>query len=709
MADAEETAALARASVRYAVEALAVDGAAIVEDGRVLDAEGVDPDAADPELLERLGAVTTALIRPDLALVVWRATGDPADADSVAAYARLLGTLARLWTGAGESERTQLFASLRSRERLLEQLAAIQRTITHRVPLQEVLDTIVKGAAALFEADVVNLRLLDPNDPETLVMAATHGLDIEFERATRRSSVHEGASGQAVREQRLVVVEDYRARENRSRIARASSESALAVPLHEHGTVIGSMMVGSERPGRRFDPGDGELLVAYAEQASLALAAARTVDGMRQAFRDSLTGLPNRALFLDRLEQALVRADRVGTEATVLFLDLDRFKPVNDSLGHLVGDRLLVDVAGRIESCLRRGDTAARLGGDEFAVLLGGDDCGADEAAAVAERIIHAISQPFHLPEGEIYLGVSIGMASGRDEAEELLRNADMAMYRAKSRGRGCYAAYERGMRAAIVSRLEVEADLRRAIERGELELHYQPVVELATTRIRGLEALLRWSHPKRGLVSPGEFLPVAEETGLIVPIGRWVLRQACADLVGWHAVDPELVLSVNLSVRQLRRSDLLDDVITALAAGIDPSKLVLELTESELLRESEAGNEMLAALRRLGVRLAIDDFGTGYSSLQYLTRIPADVLKVAKPFVEGLGRGGPADMAVARTVLALGDALGIPTVAEGIETAEELERLLELGCELGQGFALARPRPAAGVPELLGSTARAA
>jgi EAL domain-containing protein (putative c-di-GMP-specific phosphodiesterase class I) len=284
-----------------------------------------------------------------------------------------------------------------------------------------------------------------------------------------------------------------------------------------------------------------------------------------------------------------------------------------------------------------------------------------------------------------------------------------MAMYRAKSRGRGCYAAYERGMRAAIVSRLEVEADLRRAIERGELELHYQPVVELATTRIRGLEALLRWSHPKRGLVSPGEFLPVAEETGLIVPIGRWVLRQACADLVGWHAVDPELVLSVNLSVRQLRRSDLLDDVITALAAGIDPSKLVLELTESELLRESEAGNEMLAALRRLGVRLAIDDFGTGYSSLQYLTRIPADVLKVAKPFVEGLGRGGPADMAVARTVLALGDALGIPTVAEGIETAEELERLLELGCELGQGFALARPRPAAGVPELLGSTARAA
>jgi diguanylate cyclase (GGDEF)-like protein len=483
----------------------------------------------------------------------------------------------------------------------------------------------------------------------------------------------------------------------------ADAFSGLAVPLHEHGAVVGAVVVASRDPGLVLPPSQREMLVSFAEQASVALAAAKTAHSIRHAFNDSLTGLPNRALLLDRLEVALGRADRERKPVSVLFLDLDGFKVVNDSLGHVAGDRLLIDVAARLRACLRRGDTAARIGGDEFAILLG--DLGNPERAEdVAERVIAALREPFTVLGREVFVSASIGIAYGQDDAHDLLRNADVAMYRAKrSDEAGAYATFEPGMHTAVVERLEIEADLRRAIERDELVLHYQPIIEIATGRISGVEALLRWAHPRRGLVMPFEFIPLAEETRLILELGRWVLREACRQAALWHA-DPRADrpwVSVNLSGLQLLDSSLNADVAAALAdSGLDPASLALEVTETVLVQDVSAAFEQLQKLRSLGVSIAIDDFGTGYSSLRYIRRFPADMLKIAKPFIDGLH--DETDTALVRTIVALANSLGLRTVAEGIEDHRQWARLRELGCQLGQGYLFARPLAAHDLTELL-------
>jgi diguanylate cyclase (GGDEF)-like protein len=388
---------------------------------------------------------------------------------------------------------------------------------------------------------------------------------------------------------------------------------------------------------------------------------------------------------------------------SVLFLDLDGFKVVNDSLGHVAGDRLLIDVARRLSDCLRRGDTAARIGGDEFAILLG-DVGNPDRAPRVAERVIAALGEPFTVLGREVFVSASIGIAYGRSDAQNLLRNADVAMYRAKRSGEGgAYAIFEPSMHAAVIERLEIEADLRRAIERDELVLHYQPIIELASSRVAGLEALLRWAHPRRGLVMPFEFIPLAEETRLILELGRWVLREACRQAAAWRA-DPRTDrtwVSVNLSGVQLLDSSLDAEVAAALAdSGLEPASLTLEITETVLVQDVAAAVDRLEKLRALGVSIAIDDFGTGYSSLRYIRRFPADMLKIAKPFVDGLH--DETDTALVRTIVALADSLGLRTVAEGIEDHRQLGRLRELGCLLGQGYLFARPLAAHDVTELL-------
>jgi diguanylate cyclase (GGDEF)-like protein len=453
------------------------------------------------------------------------------------------------------------------------------------------------------------------------------------------------------------------------------------------------------------------MLVSFAEQASVALAAAKTANSIRHAFNDSLTGLPNRALLLDRLEVALARAEREDQPVSVLFLDLDGFKVVNDSLGHVAGDRLLIDVARRLSGCLRRGDTAARIGGDEFAILLA-DIGNPDRAPRVAERVIAALGEPFTVLGREVFVSASIGIAHGQNDAQNLLRNADVAMYRAKRSGEaGAYATFEPSMHAAVVERLEIEADLRRAIERNELVLHYQPIVELVSGRVVGLEALLRWTHPRRGLVMPFEFIPLAEETGLIVDLGRWVLHEACRQAARWRN-DPQTGrpwVSVNLSGLQLLDGSLDAEVAAALAdSGLDAAGLTLEITETVLVQDVAAAVDRLEILRALGVSIAIDDFGTGYSSLRYIRRFPADVLKIAKPFVDGLH--DESDAALVRTIIALADSLGLRTVAEGVEDREQLARLCDLGCALGQGYLFARPLAPEDVTDLLhGAVAHAA
>jgi diguanylate cyclase (GGDEF)-like protein/PAS domain S-box-containing protein len=429
-----------------------------------------------------------------------------------------------------------------------------------------------------------------------------------------------------------------------------------------------------------------------------------------QAFHDPLTGLANRALFFDRVTHALERRGRMQEGLAVLFLDLDNFKTVNDSLGHAAGDRLLVAAAVRLGVCVRASDTVARLGGDEFAVLI--EDATGDIASVAAERITSALRAPFELEGKEVFVTASLGIAFAEagSTASELLRNADMAMYTAKGRGKGRSERFETRMHREALDRLELEADLRRALERDEMILQYQPIVSLDTGSVIGMEALVRWRHLDRGLMYPGQFIPLAEETGLIVGIGEWILREACRQAkaweVKWHP-DVPLTLSVNISGQQLQHAGVVDSVRRALArSGLRPHDLVLEITESVLMQHTETMLARLTELRAVGVRLAIDDFGTGYSSLSYLQRFPIDILKIAKPFVDdvGTGEGNPA---LARAIIALGESLSLRTIAEGIELREQWMGLRALGCEMGQGYFFARPLAAEAMGQLIADNAR--
>ena len=415
---------------------------------------------------------------------------------------------------------------------------------------------------------------------------------------------------------------------------------------------------------------------------------------MHQAFHDPLTDLANRSLFLYQVGHALTRASRLGKVVTVLFLDLDNFKTVNDSLGHAAGDRLLVDAARRLATCVRDSDLISRLGGDEFAVLVE-DAATADDVLQIAERIATALGRPFMLGGKEVFVSASVGIAQtmAGESSDELVRNADVAMYVAKSRGKGQHVFFEPMMHTAALERLVVEADLRQAIEREEFFLQYQPIVLLETGEIIGAEALVRWCCRERGTVPPGVFIPIAEETGLITAIGRWVLRRACRTAHQWEVERGHAMrITVNLSGRQLQEPGIVEDVRAALAdSGLDPKHLVLELTESMLMHNTELSIARLSALKALGVSLAIDDFGTGYSSLSYLQRYPIDILKIDKAFVDVIDKAGEGPV-LASAIVALGETLRMNTVAEGIETEEQRRQLILLGCELGQGYLFARP-----------------
>ena len=418
------------------------------------------------------------------------------------------------------------------------------------------------------------------------------------------------------------------------------------------------------------------------------------------ARHDALTDLPNRLLFHEQLERALAGTARGGSLA-VLCLDIDHFKDVNDTLGHPIGDLLLKVVAARIRACIRGIDAVARLGGDEFAIVQAGGAQPTD-ATALAARLIETVGAPFELDGHEVIVGMSIGIAISPDDGTDpfqLLKNADMALYRAKSDGRGVYRFFEPEMDALMQARRALELDLRKAIAQGDFELYYQPIVDISTRHVRGFEALIRWRHPQRGMVLPLDFIPLAEETGLIIPLGEWVLRQACKEAAGWPGV---VDVAVNLSPVQFKNKNLVTTVMMALsAAGLAPSRLELEITESVLLQESEATLAMLHQLRSFGVKISMDDFGTGYSSLGYLRTFPFDKIKIDRSFIRGMSDGGES-LAIVRAVAAMGRSLGIVTTAEGVETSEQFERLKVEGCTQAQGYYFSPPRPAAEVRGLL-------
>jgi diguanylate cyclase (GGDEF)-like protein len=419
-----------------------------------------------------------------------------------------------------------------------------------------------------------------------------------------------------------------------------------------------------------------------------------------QAFHDAVTDLPNRALFVERVRHAIGRARREGGDLAVIFLDIDDFKTINDSLGHSAGDAVLIDVAKRLSQSIRASDTAARFGGDEFLVLLE-DLEDQDTVVEVAERILEELRRPLVVAGNELSVRGSIGIAAlgGRSSAsaDELIRDADAAMYVAKRDGKGAWRVFEAEMHAGVLARLELRADLQRALAEGQFTLLYQPIVRLADEALAGMEALIRWQHPHRGTVLPEEFIQLAEETGLIIPIGRWALREACATAVALGRELPEAEpphMSVNVSVKQLQQADIVADVREALAlTGLEASLLTLEITESMLMDNPEVAAVTLAELRSLGVRIAMDDFGTGYSSLGYLSRFPVDVIKMDRSFM----RPGttPEALDLSSAVVAMGSSLALEVVAEGMEREEQLQRLRELGCEFGQGFHFAAPMDA--------------
>ncbi len=545
----------------------------------------------------------------------------------------------------------------RARHHALEVLLSIQRAISHRAPLATILTAITDGASAVLRGCPVSLVLDDALDPA--------------------NPLRVGA---------LI----------------SSAPDVFAAPVHVQGIPAGHLRAATA-DGAPLSEADRALLSTFAEHASLALTDARTVEAMEEAFHDPLTGLPNRPLFIDRLTEAL-RQEDAGVIA-VLFIDLDRFKAVNDTLGHAAGDELLLQVADRIRAVTRADSSAARFGGDEFALLV--RDCGGPgqecPAVAVADRVIAALAVPFVVRGKAVVVGATVGIALSGDDrsATELLADADLAMYRAKAAGGGRSATFDPQMRRDLLSRLGLEADLSVALARGQLAVEFQPMVDLVTGRPFAVEALLRWHHHDRGMVSPAELVPIAEANGLIVPIGRWVLEESCRWLATWRRTIPDLRMSVNVSVLQLREQGFTADVRRAIAeAGVPASALIIEVTESALISDTDDTIETLHALADMGIAVALDDFGTGYSSLSYLHRFPVNILKIDRSFVSG-GHVDKSDQLV-RTVIELGRAYELEVVAEGIEDEVQLRRLIRAGCRFGQGYHLGRPMQAGVVLERL-------
>jgi diguanylate cyclase (GGDEF)-like protein len=601
----------------------------------------------------------------------------------------------------------QAYISEREKHERLELLYESSRILQHSPEIDSTLVALLSHARAMFRAELAEV-VLYPRSPGAEGLWARSWHDRDPEIATPGKDALAEPLHHLVRTSTGPFM--YETRDHRGRVARQ-----MVGALRGESDIIGALVVTNRlTEGTTFGDDDLRLLETLANQTAVALEnghleqslaeLSRLKEQLRhQAYHDPLTGLPNRTLFLETV------ADRMDGESpgmpVVLYLDLDDFKVVNDTLGHDAGDRLLCDVAARLRTVLRAGDIAARLGGDEFAILLD-DPLGLGRARVVADRIIDALRATFALDGRDIAIGVSIGIAAARigTGADELLRDADVAMYTAKATGKNRVTVFEPTIHAAIVARHELSAELSRSLGRGELDVFYQPIVELATRRITGVEALLRWQHPVRGLIGPSEFVHLAEETRLIGPLGRWVLLEACRQAAEWNASiagGNELTMSVNLSAQQLQEPEFVGDLREILEeSGIRPDQLVLEMTETVMFHDTLTTLSRLEAIRDLGVRIAIDDFGTGYSSLGYLRRFRVDILKIARDFI------GPADReeewAFASAIIAIGRSLGVTMVAEGIEERGQLDRLRKLGCELGQGYLFARPARADRIGALL-------
>jgi diguanylate cyclase (GGDEF)-like protein/PAS domain S-box-containing protein len=615
----------------------------------------------------------------------------------------------RRWHGvlSDISDRKQAEAELELRAAQQEAVARLGEHALEGASITELCQEVLSAAVRLLGVQIGAILELMP-DRDALTFRAVHGMSgVPAKRAIPADPSTQ--AGFTLQQAAPVVVEDWQAERRFARtalLADHGARSGLTVMVAGRRAPFGVLGLHSTDL-RAFSASDIAFTQALANVLGDAFEHQLTEDDIRhRALHDPLTGLPNRVLFMDRLQQAIKRLRRRETPAAVLFLDVDRFKLVNDSLGHEAGDELLAAVAPRLKQALRSSDTVARFGADEFAILLE-EIADEHDAVEMAQRVAGMFTRPFVLAGTEHFVTTSIGiaLATGGERAEDLIRDADAAMHRAKERGRARYELYDEGIRGRAISRLRVENDLRRALERDELTLDYQPQVSLGDGSILGVEALLRWEHPTRGRIAPGDFISVAEENGLIDPIGRWVLDRACRQAAHWYRTRPDaapISMSVNLSAVQFRNRNLPETVADALrGASLDPLCLSLELTESVMVGYADSLMETLEALKALGVRLVLDDFGTGYSSLAYLTRLPLDALKVDRSFIDGLGTE-PRDTAVTEAIVAMAHALSLQVVGEGTETERQVTELTRLGCDMAQGYHFSRPLPAAEITRML-------
>jgi len=597
-------------------------------------------------------------------------------------------------------------AYLRERQRHnhIRQLYESSHAFHHAHGFEATVTTLLRRAREMLGAEIAQLTLL-PADSEGTALRFRLGPGEATELVGTPWTTDDVASAVASSPSRLVTRGRHPVR-LAAPMAMEGMRDAVAVTIGGDGGVYGTLLVANRRGDvATFAAGDLALLEAFGGQVGVSINNGRLEAELQQlAFHDALTGLGNRALLTQRLEGALARHRATGRGPAVLLVDLDDFKTVNDSLGHTIGDHLLVAVGQRLRNLVRPSETIARLGGDEFAVVLE-DVAGVTTATDVAERLVAALEGPFVLDGTVMRVHASTGIvvaSGGEDSADVLLRRADVAMYRAKSRGKGCWEVFEPGMEQAVQERHRLKLHLQRAVDRGHVQVHYQPIVDLARDEIAGVEALVRWEHPTRGMISPDEFIPLAEESGLILPLGRQVLEEACAQAAEWQRLLPDLAISVNVSARQLEEPDFDDQVAELLRrCGLDPSRLILEVTERVMVSDDVTTRKGLARLRGLGVRIAIDDFGTGYSSLSCLRDLPVDILKIAKPFVDGLGEGSQ-DSAFVTAIVRLGQCLDLDMIAEGVERPEQVALLRGLRCGLGQGFLLGRPMSSSAITDLL-------
>jgi len=601
-------------------------------------------------------------------------------------------------------------AYLREREKheSLEFLYASTRILSETPELEQAVLALIAQARDMFRAETAQMLFVVGDGQQMLRTKVSDGNQVEVMTAVDEPSVQALWLRLSARPETLLLQHPTGDPEFDAFLVSQGLQDAMVTSLRGESRAFGLAVVGNRVGGVSFDNEDARLFETLASHTSVALENGRLEQSLTQlreleqrlkhlAFHDPLTGLGNRTLFAQHVETALATDDG-NTRCAVLFIDLDDFKTVNDTLGHAAGDQLLIAVAERITACLRPEDHAARLGGDEFAVLLEGV-ADIEDAQLVASRITDALRLPLSLAGQDVRVGASIGIAPADEgsTSDELLRNADLAMYMAKAQGKGSFQLFQPAMSAQVAARHRLKADLELAVERGEFRVYYQPIIELATGLPVAFEALVRWQHPELGLLQPDTFIPMAEETGLIAEVGRLVLAEAVGQAADWQRTYPRstpLYVTVNLSPLQVRLPDLVSQVSDMLTSSrLEPGTLVLEITENLMLRDADASVEVLQQLRSLGVRLALDDFGTGYSSLGQLRRLPVDMLKIAKTFVDDLdGRGE--NSAFASAILALGVTLQLTTLAEGVEHSWQVAELRRLGCSLAQGYHFARPMP---------------